>query len=46
MIAWHWPEIDGVKPLEIEIEPWLSEQARNEFLTRFSSLALSQKLSI
>jgi 5'-nucleotidase len=36
--AWHWPELDGVEPLDLEIEPWLPERAHDEFLTRFERL--------
>ncbi len=33
-----WPELEGVEPLEIKIEPWPPERARREFLTRFEQL--------
>ncbi len=36
--AWHWPELDGVEPLDMEIEPWLPDRARDEFLARFDEL--------
>ena len=36
--AWHWPELDGVEPLDMEIEPWLPDRARDEFLARFEKL--------
>jgi uncharacterized protein len=37
-VAWHWPELDGVEPLDLEIEPWLPERAREEFLARYERL--------
>jgi 5'-deoxynucleotidase YfbR-like HD superfamily hydrolase len=33
-----WPELEGVEPLAIEIEPWAPERARREFLARFERL--------
>jgi hypothetical protein len=38
-VAWHWPELDGVTPLQIEIEPWLPEQAREQFLRRYDAIS-------
>lgn len=34
-----WPELEGVEPLEIEIDPWPPERARREFLERFERLS-------
>lgn len=42
-VAWHWPELEGVTPLDIAIEPWLSDRARAEFLRRFEQLAESER---
>jgi 5'-nucleotidase len=36
--AWYWPELDGVEPLDLEIEPWLPDRARDEFTSRFEEL--------
>jgi 5'-deoxynucleotidase YfbR-like HD superfamily hydrolase len=36
--AWHWPELDGAEPLELEIEAWLPERAHEEFLARYERL--------
>jgi hypothetical protein len=38
MVAWHWPELEGVEPLEIEIDPWPPEVAAAEFLERYAKL--------
>ena len=38
MVAWHWPELEGVEPLEIEIEPWTPEVAAAALLERHASL--------
>jgi 5'-deoxynucleotidase YfbR-like HD superfamily hydrolase len=38
MVAWHWPELEGVEPLEIEIEPWSPEVAAAQFLARYARL--------
>jgi uncharacterized protein len=37
-VAWHWPELDGVEPLEIDIDPWKPEHAFVELLRRFEKL--------
>ena len=38
MVAWHWPELEGVEPLEIEIEPWTPEVAAAALLERHARL--------
>ncbi len=38
-ISWEWPELDGVEPLELVIEPWLPDRAREEFTRRYDHLA-------
>jgi hypothetical protein len=37
-IAWHWPELDGVEPLDLEMRPWRPERALRELLRRFERL--------
>ncbi len=37
--AWVWPELEGVTPLEITIDPWSPDRAEREFLRRFEELA-------
>ena len=37
-VAWDWPELEGVEPLELEIDPWLPDRARDEFLVRFERI--------
>jgi hypothetical protein len=39
MVAWHWPELEGVEPLAIPIDPWSPEQAAAGFLERYGRLA-------
>jgi 5'-deoxynucleotidase YfbR-like HD superfamily hydrolase len=34
----HWPELAGVEPLGVEIDPWPSARAAQEFLARFERL--------
>jgi hypothetical protein len=33
-----WPELDGIEPLGVEIEPWPPERAKAEFLARYDRL--------
>jgi hypothetical protein len=37
-VSWAWPELDGVEPLDLEIEPWLPDRAREEFTRRYERL--------
>lgn len=37
-VAWDWPELEGVEPLEVAIEPWSPDRARDEFLDRFERI--------
>jgi hypothetical protein len=39
MVTWRWPELDGITPLDIEIEPWSPARAREEFARRYEELA-------
>jgi hypothetical protein len=35
---WHWPELDGVEPLDLELEAWPPDVAAEEFARRFAEL--------
>lgn len=37
--TWAWPELDGVDPAEVVIEPWHPNQAVTEFLERYRRLS-------
>src|ERR1044072_1513302 len=36
---WHWPELDGVEPLDLELTAWPPDQAARVFLERFEELS-------
>jgi uncharacterized protein len=36
--AWEWPELRGVKPADVLVDPWSPEQAAQEFLRRYREL--------
>ena len=36
--AWHWPELEGVEPLEIELTGWPPDTAADEFSKRYAEL--------
>lgn len=36
--TWEWPELRGVKPAAVEIDPWQPERAMREFLDRYHAL--------
>lgn len=35
---WHWPELEGVEPLDIELTAWLPDKAVHAFAQRFEEL--------
>ena len=41
-VSWRWPELDGVEPLELEIEPWDPPRAQDEFTRRFERLTAAR----
>jgi 5'-deoxynucleotidase YfbR-like HD superfamily hydrolase len=36
--AWEWPELQGIEPADVEIDPWQPERALHEFLRRYRDL--------
>jgi hypothetical protein len=44
MVAWHWPELEGVEPLDLLIEPWTPEVAEAAFLERYARLEAQRTL--
>ena len=36
---WHWPELDGVEPLDLALEAWPPDEAARAFLARFEALS-------
>ncbi len=36
--TWHWPELEGVEPLELELRAWTADEAAEAFLRRFEEL--------
>ncbi len=37
-VTWHWPELDGAEELDLEIEPWNSARALEEFTARYERI--------
>lgn len=35
---WHWPELSGVVPLDLELQAWSPNEAAEAFLRRFEAL--------
>jgi uncharacterized protein len=35
---WHWPELEGVEPLDLELEAWSPDRAAEAFAARFAAL--------
>ncbi len=35
---WSWPELDGVEPLDLELEAWPPDEAERAFSERFAEL--------
>jgi hypothetical protein len=36
--SWHWPELDGVDPLDLELEAWPPDEAERAFAARYAEL--------
>ena len=36
--TWHWPELDGVEPLDIALEAWPPDEAARAFAERYAEL--------
>src|SRR5688500_9233768 len=36
--TWHRPELEGIEPLELELEAWPPDRAAEEFAARFAEL--------
>ena len=37
--SWHWPELDGVEPLDLELSAWAPDEAAAAFARRYAELA-------
>ena len=35
---WHWPELDGVEPLDLELTAWGPDEAAAKFAARYAEL--------
>jgi len=42
---WHWPELDGVEPLEIELTAWSPDDAAAKFKARYAELEARRRAS-
>jgi uncharacterized protein len=36
--TWHWPELEGVEPLDLELTAWSPDHAADEFSRRYAEL--------
>src|SRR5918999_274768 len=35
---WHWPELEGVEPLDLELEAWAPDESAEAFARRYAEL--------
>jgi hypothetical protein len=35
---WHWPELEGVEPLDLALTAWLPDEAAQAFARRYAEL--------
>jgi 5'-deoxynucleotidase YfbR-like HD superfamily hydrolase len=35
LVSWNWPELQGVRQLDVAIDPWPPERAHEYFLARY-----------
>jgi uncharacterized protein len=36
--VWHWPELEGVEPLDLELSAWTPDEAAEAFARRYAEL--------
>jgi 5'-nucleotidase len=36
--TWHWPELEGVEPLDLELTAWSPDEAAEAFAQRYAEL--------
>ena len=36
--AWHWPELEDIEPLDLELTAWSPDEAAAEFAKRYAEL--------
>jgi hypothetical protein len=36
--TWHWPELEGVEPLDLELTAWPPDEAAQAFARRYADL--------
>jgi 5'-deoxynucleotidase YfbR-like HD superfamily hydrolase len=36
--SWHWPELEGVEPLDVELVAWAPDEAARAFAERYAEL--------
>jgi 5'-nucleotidase len=41
--SWHWPELDDVEPLELELTAWPPDEAARAFAQRYTELEASRR---
>ncbi len=41
--GWHWPELDGVVPLEMDITAWPADEAARAFAARYAELEAKRR---
>ena len=41
--GWHWPELDGVVPLEMELTAWPADEAARAFAARYAELEAKRR---
>jgi len=35
---WHWPELDGIEPLDLQLTAWAPDEAAARFRARYDEL--------
>ena len=41
--AWHWPELEDVEPLDLELTAWSPDKAADEFANRYAELVARRR---
>jgi 5'-deoxynucleotidase YfbR-like HD superfamily hydrolase len=43
--TWHWPELDDIEPLDLELTAWPPDKAADEFAKRYAELEARRSAS-
>jgi pyrrolidone-carboxylate peptidase len=43
--TWHWPDLEGVEPVDVEVTAWSPDEAERAFMERYATPASERRVS-